>query len=33
MNYRQIKSNRQFKDCTSHSKNNFLILLKDCEST
>lgn len=33
MNYRQIKSKRQFKDSTGHSKGSFLLLLKDYEAT
>lgn len=33
MNYRRIRSERQFKDSTGHSKSNFLILLKDYEAT
>lgn len=33
MDYRTIKSKRQFKDATSYSKDNFLKLLEDFELT
>jgi len=33
MNYQEIKSERQFKDSTGHSKSDFYSLLKDYEET
>ena len=33
MNYRNINTDRQFKDTTSHSKDSFLTLLSAFEAT